>query len=85
VPVRLRVRRFRTCAAPRPEGAGEPAVAAVDPRPIAITGERGARNGRAPDSWEHVMPWGAPTEEQRRLLAAGHAVRLQVPVAGVRS
>ncbi|NEK87144.1 hypothetical protein GCU60_15490 [Blastococcus saxobsidens] len=62
-------------------GAGEPAVATTDPRLIAVTGERAAWNGRPPQSWEHVMPWGHPTEEQHRLLAAGHTVRVLVPVA----
>lgn len=66
-------------------GDGEPAVATTDPRLIAITGERAAWNGRAPDSWEHVMPWGEPTEDQHRLLAAGHTVRVLVPVAGARA
>ncbi|CCG05295.1 putative proline dehydrogenase [Blastococcus saxobsidens] len=66
-------------------GDGRPAVATVDPRLIAITGERAAWNGRTPDSWEYVMPWGEPTEDQRRLLAAGHAVRVLVPVAGERA
>ncbi|WP_166531715.1 hypothetical protein [Blastococcus xanthinilyticus] len=66
-------------------GAGEPAVATVDPRLIAITGERAAWNGRTPDSWEHVMPWGEPTEDQHRVLAAGYAVRVLVPVAGDRA
>jgi hypothetical protein len=66
-------------------GRGRPAVATVDPRLIAITGERAAWNGRTPDSWEHVMPWGEPTEDQRRVLAAGHTVRVIVPVAGERS
>ncbi|MGY2083775.1 hypothetical protein [Blastococcus sp. SYSU DS0539] len=64
---------------------GEPAVATTDPRLIAITGERAAWNGRAPDSWEHVMPMGEPTGDQRRLLAAGHTVRVLVPVAGGRA
>ncbi|MGY1847624.1 MULTISPECIES: hypothetical protein [unclassified Blastococcus] len=65
-------------------GDGGPAVASVQPRPIAITGERAAGSGRAPESWEHVMPWGESTED-RRLPAAGCAVRAQVPVAGGRS
>ncbi|MDP5181380.1 hypothetical protein QOZ88_01900 [Blastococcus sp. BMG 814] len=69
------------CLDVRTAGDGEPAV---DPRPIAVTGERAARDDRAPDSWEPVMPWGEPTEEQRRLPAAGHAVRGQLPVAVVR-
>ena len=63
-------------------GDGRPAVATIDPRLIAITGERAAWNGRTPDSWEYVMPWAEPTEDHRRALAAGHAVRVLVPVAG---
>ncbi|WP_346620212.1 hypothetical protein [Blastococcus montanus] len=63
-------------------GGGVPAGTAVDPRQIAITGARPAWNGRTPDSWEHVMPWGEPTEDQHRVLAAGHAVRLPAPVEG---
>ena len=66
-------------------GDGRPAVATVDPRLIAITGERAAWNGRTPDSWEYVVPWGEPTEDHRRALAAGHAVRVLVPVAGDRA
>ncbi|WP_347058103.1 hypothetical protein ABC795_15730 [Blastococcus sp. HT6-30] len=66
-------------------GDGEPAVATTDPRLIAITGERAAWNGRSPDSWEHVMPWGEPTDDQSRLLAAGHTVRVLLPVAGGRA
>lgn len=66
-------------------GDGELAVATTDPRLIAITGERAAWNGRPIESWEHVMPWGSATGEQRRLLAAGHTVRVQVPVSGRRA
>jgi proline dehydrogenase len=57
---------------------GYPEVAATDPRLIAIAGERAAWNGRAPDSWEHVMPYGIRTDEQRRLTAAGYTVRVAV-------
>ena len=66
-------------------GDGELAVATTDPRLIAVTGERAAWYGRPPESWEHVMPWGDPTEEQHRLLAAGQTVRVQVPVTGERA
>lgn len=58
---------------------GTPAVAASDPRLVAITGERAAWNGRSPASWEHVMPFGIRTDEQRRLVAAGAALRVAVP------
>jgi len=66
---------------------GHPSVAATDPRLIAITGERAAWNGRAPDSWENVMPLRVRTEEQQRLAAAGYTVRVAVRSghAGVRA
>ena len=60
-------------------GSGRPAVATSDLRLVAIAGERAAWNGRSPDSWEHVMPYGVRTAEQRRLVAAGLAVRVTVP------
>ena len=60
-------------------GSGRPAVAADDPRLVAITGERAAWNDRSPDSWEYVMSYGIRTEQQRRLVAAGSAVRVSVP------
>jgi proline dehydrogenase len=60
-------------------GDGRPAIAASDPRLIAIAGERAAWNGRSPDSWEHVLPYGVLTDEQHRLVAAGYAVRVAVP------
>jgi proline dehydrogenase len=63
-------------------GSGHPSVAATDPRLIAITGERAAWNGRAPDSWEHLMPYGVRTDEQQRLAAAGDAVRVAVVSGG---
>ncbi len=59
---------------------GRPAVATSDLRLVAIAGERAAWNGRSPDSWEHVMPYGVRTTEQRRLAAAGLTVRVEVPV-----
>jgi len=58
---------------------GRPAVATADLRLIAIAGERAAWNGRSPDSWEYVMPYGVRTAEQRRLAAAGLGVRVTVP------
>jgi proline dehydrogenase len=59
-------------------GGGHHAVATSDPRLVAITGERAAWNGRTPDSWEHVMPYGVRLHDQRRLLAAGYRVRVAV-------
>jgi proline dehydrogenase len=60
-------------------GAGEPAVAATDPRLVAIAGERAAWFDRPPESWEYAMPYGVRTDDQRRLTAAGHRVRVLVP------
>jgi len=57
---------------------GRPGIAVSDPRLIAIAGERAAWNGRPPDSWELVMPYGILTDERRRLVAAGDAVRVTV-------
>jgi proline dehydrogenase len=63
-------------------GDGHPEIAAADRRLIAIAGERAAWNGRTPDSWEHVMPYGVLTDEQHRLVAGGYAVRVAVPSGG---
>jgi proline dehydrogenase len=60
-------------------GPGRPAVATTDRRLIAIAGERAAWFDRSADSWEHVMPLGLRTDEQRRLIAAGYRVRVSVP------
>jgi proline dehydrogenase len=63
-------------------GDGHPEIAASDKRLIAITGERAAWNGRTPDSWEHVMPYGVLTDEQHRLVAGGYVVRVALPSGG---
>jgi proline dehydrogenase len=59
--------------------AGSLAVAAADPRLVAVVGERAAWYDRPPGSWEHVMPYGVRTGEQQRLVAAGACVRVAVP------
>jgi len=58
---------------------GHPEIAASDKRLITIAGERAAWNGRTPDSWEHVMPYGTLSEQQHRLVAGGYVVRVAVP------
>jgi proline dehydrogenase len=63
-------------------GDGHPEIAASDRRLVAIAGERAAWNGRSPDSWEHVMPYGVLTDEQHRLVAGGYLVRVAVPSGG---
>jgi proline dehydrogenase len=57
---------------------GRPGIAVSDPRLIAIAGERAAWNGRTPDSWELVMPYGVLIHERQRLVAAGDTVRVTV-------
>ncbi len=59
-------------------GGGRPGVGTSDPRLLAIAGERAAWNEREPESWEYVMRQGARVDEQRRLLAGGHPVRVAV-------
>jgi proline dehydrogenase len=58
---------------------GSLAVAAADPRLVAVVGERAAWYDRPPGSWEHVMPYGVRTGDQQRLVASGIAVRVAVP------
>ncbi|WP_164704471.1 hypothetical protein [Blastococcus litoris] len=60
---------------------GHLGVAVSDPRLVAIAGERAAWNGRPSDSWELVMPYGVLLAEQRRLVAAGSALRVGLAVA----
>jgi proline dehydrogenase len=60
-------------------GDGRPEIATADRRLIAIAGERAAWNGRTLDSWEYVMPYRVLTDEQHRLAAGGHAVRVALP------
>ncbi len=54
-------------------------IATHDPRLIAIAGERAARYGRMPESWEYQMLYGVRPTEQKRLTALGHTVRIYVP------
>jgi proline dehydrogenase len=59
-------------------GAGRPMVASHDPRIIAIAADLATRAGRAIDSWEYQMLFGIRPDEQRRLAAAGHPMRIYV-------
>lgn len=60
-------------------GSGHPMVATHDPRLIAIAGELARHHGRTPDSYEFQLLYGVRPDEQRRLAAAGHTVRVYVP------
>jgi proline dehydrogenase len=58
------------------EGDGYPMVATHDPRLVAIAEELARRAGRKNDQYEFQMLYGIRTEEQQRLAAEGHRVRV---------
>jgi proline dehydrogenase len=60
-------------------GGGRPLVATHDPRLIAIADALATRHGRTPADWEYQMLYGIRPEEQRRLVAAGHDLRVYLP------
>jgi proline dehydrogenase len=62
------------------EGAGYPMFATHDPKLIAIATELTA--GRDGSGFEFQMLYGIRPDEQRRLAAAGHTVRVYVPYGG---
>ncbi|NKY85889.1 proline dehydrogenase family protein [Nocardia veterana] len=60
-------------------GSGYPMVATHDPVMITAAHDLSGRNGRAPGDFEFQMLYGIRSIEQRRLVEAGHAVRVYVP------
>ncbi|MGI8762209.1 MAG: proline dehydrogenase family protein [Jatrophihabitantaceae bacterium] len=60
-------------------GAGYPMLATHDPRLIAIGAERASHHGRGKDGFEFQMLYGIRPDEQRRLAANGHTVRIYMP------
>jgi proline dehydrogenase len=60
-------------------GKGYPMFATHDPRLIEIAAERARFFGRSNDQFEFQMLFGIRPDEQRRLAAAGHTVRVYVP------
>jgi proline dehydrogenase len=60
-------------------GDGYPMVATHDPRLIAIAEDRARWFDRAPQQYEFQMLYGVRPEEQARLAAGGHSVRVYVP------
>jgi proline dehydrogenase len=60
-------------------GEGYPMVATHDPRLIAIAEDRARWFDRTADEFEFQMLYGIRPEEQARLAAAGHIVRVYVP------
>jgi proline dehydrogenase len=61
------------------DGEGLPMVATHDPKLVAATDRLAQAAGRQPGDYEHQMLFGIRTEEQARLAAAGHIVRIYVP------
>ncbi|PXX68814.1 L-proline dehydrogenase [Nocardia tenerifensis] len=60
-------------------GDGYPMVASHDPAAIAAAERLVAETGRGPNCFEHQLLYGIRDGEQRRLAAAGNAVRVYVP------
>jgi proline dehydrogenase len=60
-------------------GAGYPMFATHDPRLIAIGADRARFYGRRLDEFEFQLLYGIRPDEQRRLAAAGHTVRVYIP------
>ncbi|MEV6602287.1 proline dehydrogenase family protein [Actinoplanes sp. NPDC051346] len=60
-------------------GDGYPMIASHDPRIIAIAEDRARWFDRRPDEFEFQMLYGIRPEEQARLAADGHTVRVYVP------
>ncbi len=60
-------------------GQGYPMVASHDPRLIEAAGDLAKQTDRAPGEFEYQMLYGIRPEEQRRLAAEGHTVRVYVP------
>ncbi len=61
------------------KGQGYPMIASHDPEIISACEVLAAETGRDPGDYEFQMLYGIRTDEQRRLAAAGHRVRVYVP------
>jgi proline dehydrogenase len=72
-------RSYVRCLSVLMAGAGRPMIATHDPRLIAIALDRAAANDRPMSSYEFQMLYGIRPNEQRRLVAAGHPVRVYTP------
>jgi proline dehydrogenase len=60
-------------------GDGYPMIATHDPRLVAIAEDRARWFDRSADEYEFQMSYGVRTEEQARLAAEGHTVRVCLP------
>lgn len=60
------------------QGEGYPMVGSHDPRMVAIAQDLARRSGRKIDEYEFQMLYGIRSEEQHRLAAEGHRMRVYV-------
>jgi proline dehydrogenase len=72
-------RSYVRCAEALLRGAGYPMFATHDPRLIAIAAERATAYGKGRDEFEFQLLYGIRPDEQRRLVRAGHTVRVYIP------
>ena len=72
-------RSYVRCLQVLMEGDGYPMVATHDPRMVAIAEALVRRTGRSADTYEFQMLFGIRPDEQRRLAADGHRMRVYVP------
>lgn len=70
---------YRRCLQILMEGRGYPMVASHDPQIIEAAGALAAGAGRKQGDYEFQMLYGVRPEEQVRLAASGHKVRVYVP------
>lgn len=70
---------YQACLRILMKGDGYPMVASHDPRMIEAALAYADLVGRGPDQYELQMLYGIRTDEQRRLAALGHRVRVYVP------
>jgi len=72
-------RSYVRCLRALMEGRGYPMVATHDPRMVEVALAVAAQAGREKGSYEFQMLYGIRPDEQRRLAAEGHTVRVYVP------
>ena len=70
---------YRRCLEVLFAGQGYPMVASHDPKMIEAALEIAGRLGKADDAYEFQMLYGIRDDEQRRLAASGHTVRVYTP------
>lgn len=70
---------YVACARALLAGDGYPMLATHDPEMIAAVDELAYQVGREPGSYEYQLLYGIRADEQRRLAASGHRVRVYVP------